>query len=77
MLARRHIQSAWAPLVIHILLPLIIRSSVPGRREGGREGGMEKRGGREREGGKGREGKEVSREGGSEEKVSGIGRKKS
>ena len=58
MLARRHIQSAWAPLVIHILLPLIIRSSVPGRREGGREV------------------KEVSREGGSEKKVSGIGRKK-
>ena len=66
MLARRHIQSAWAPLVIHILLPLIIRSSVPGRKEGGREGGRKGEGG----------GKEVSREGGSEEKVSGVGRKK-
>ena len=43
MLARRHIQSAWAPLVIHILLPLITRSSVPrGREEGGeRKGGRE------------------------------------
>ena len=31
MLARRQIQSAWQPLVIHILLPLITRSSLPGR----------------------------------------------
>ena len=58
-MARRHIQSAWAPFVIHILLPLITRSSVPRGwewREGEREGGRGGRGGRER-------GRESRREG--------------
>ena len=35
VLASIHIQSAWVPFVIHILLPLMTRSSVPGV---GREG---------------------------------------
>ena len=43
MLASRHIQSAWIPVVVHILLPFMTRSSVPEDGERSRDGRRRRR----------------------------------